>query len=165
MKKTKSLDNTQYELDEIFNFEDNFKDIDNTHYPEQVIASFQSFGVNTPLCIDYGENSNLFYVMSIDDDYNLKLVKVTEIKDIDGESIVIKCERQKQDNEKKIRFVNEVFKEIDLRQGLCNETFVKMLCNVFSEERLKEILECDDVEVLSFKGLMYLRIKDRAYRL
>ena len=165
MKKTKSLSNIEYELDEIFNFEDNFKNVNNIHLPEQIIASFKSFGINTDICIGYGEHSNLFYITAIEDEHDVKLAKVIDIRDIDDDKIIIRCECQKQDKEKKIRFVDSIVKEIDFRQGLCNEVFVKMLCNVFTEQRLKEIFECDDVEILSFNGLMYLKIMDRAYRL
>lgn len=162
--KTKSLSGIEYELDEVFDMD---KELDSKHLPEQLIISFPTLGKNMRLCVDYIDVSNPFVLAEVDGVPQIKSATITDIKKID-DNMVIKCvSDEKENKEKKIKYLNSVIEHIDFRQGSSSKVFVNMLSNVFTVERLKEILECDskDIEILLFKALMYFRVKDRAYRL
>ena len=164
MKLSKSITGKEYELNLIYDWDESFMNIDMSHYPEQIVAAYTSFGINSKVCLGYEEGSNLFFVVELDEEPQIKTARVIDVIEND-EIVIIKCVGDEQKKEDKMKLVNEVINDIDLRQGLYNDVFIDMLSNVFSEERLKEILECDDVEVMIFDKLMYLRVKDRAYRL
>ena len=90
-------------------------------------------------------------------------VTVTDIHQENGKTIIEASENIHK--EEKSKYVNKIMNEIDFSQGLNNERFVEMFSNVFTEERLKEILGSDDVEFLCFNGLMYFKLGDKAFRL
>lgn len=162
--KTKSLSGIEYELDEVLDLD---KELDSKHLPEQIIISFSTLGKNMRLCVDYIDVSSPFVLAEIDGVPQIKSATITDIERLDG-NMIIKCvSDEKENKEKKIKFLNSVIEHIDFKQGFSNKVFINMLSNVFTVERLKEILESDskDIEILLFKSLMYFRIKDRAYRL
>lgn len=164
MQKTKSLSNIEYELDEVFDFE---KELDYKHLPEQIIISLPVLGKNSRLCVDYKDSSNPFLVTEIDGVLQVKTAVVVDIEKKDDVMILRCVSDEKESHEKKIKYLNSVAKHIDFKQGLSNKVLVNMLCNVFTVDRLQEILECssDEIEMLVFRSFMYFRVKDRAYRL
>ena len=88
---------------------------------------------------------------------------VTKLFD-DGEKVIIEAEKIVRDDDKK-EILNKIIKKIDFDNALNNNLFIEMFSNVFTEEQLKHFLEQDDMEILLFDGLMYLKLGDKAYRL
>jgi hypothetical protein len=166
--KTKGLDKQEYLLDPPFKEEVMPK----KHYPEQIIATFHSFGIGTGLRMEGVKKrtsgllefpSDIIVDLEVEDELN-QWSKVISIED-KGDTVIIKAVSREDKKEDKTKYINGIADKIDFKQGLCNEVFIEMLTNVFTEERLNEILEIDDIEILSFNGLMFLKIKDKAYRL
>jgi hypothetical protein len=164
MQKVKSLDGTEYVLDAIGEIPlDKIKEEEGIHEPDKIIARFDSFGINTKVCVDYGVSS-LFSIFIGDDD--LPLLKQANVTDIveHGKTMVIYAEHKKVLG-KKVKITEEILEEMDFRQGVGKEVMMNMFSNLFTKGVLKNILECDEVEFLMFNKLMYIKVGDRAYRL
>jgi len=154
---TKNLEGEEFKLDSTIVDEEAEK-----HKPEQIVFPFRSFGVGTKLQMRKNDKAFIYSGMVIDDEIgNATVISVDE--DEDGQVTIYAIEETEKDT--KLKYLKEITKEIDFEQGMGNETMIKMLSNVFNERQLKEFLEADDIEILNFEGLMYLRHKDKAYRL
>ena len=155
------LDKTEYELETPF-FE--YVKNEKNYLPEKKIVAFMSFGIGTTLCMDYKGFSSEILLMEVNNDPTVKRAKVTNIEETENQ-VIIQPVSIKEPKEKKIKYVNKIIEKIDFKKGFCNKVFIEMLKNLFTQERLKEILEYESPEILCFNGLMYLKIKNRAYRL
>ena len=127
--KTKGLDKMEYVLERIFPEESIQADIE--HLPEQIIASFNSFGIGTSICVDYKEGSNPMLILELYGEPQIKTAKVTNVKE-EGENVIIEAVLKEKSKENKIKYVNKVINEIDFSQGLAKERLIEMLKNVFT---------------------------------
>jgi hypothetical protein len=131
------------------------------HKAKQTIIPFLSFGIGTKLSIDKEDEYNLTSINGM-----LQGINSATVYDIreNNKKVIIKAKR-KRDLDDKIYFVNQIINNIDFDNALTSDIFLKMFANVFTESELNEILACDEVEIISFNGLMYLKVNDKAYRL
>lgn len=169
---TKTIDGEEYELEEycIVHSENIEK-----HKPEILILPFNSFGLGTrlnfekpqdSLSIDlpgYGVSNEINYIDYIPIGGGEAKAVVTAFYEQDNKIIIEAMEDTKQEEKK--QFVDKIIKKIDFGDGLNNEVFVKMLSHVFSENQLKHFLDVDNIEILLFDGLMYIKCEEKAYRL
>ena len=135
------------------------------HQPEILILPFSSFGIGTRLRL---KRVDAFHEEDYEIDgwgglrYDSDAI-VTKIYEENGK-IIIDAETQTK-KEDKVKLVDKIIKKVDFDNALNENIFIEILSNVFTEEQLKKFLEQDDIEVLLFKGLMYLKVGDKAYRL
>ena len=155
--KTKGLDKKEYELNYGTFYEDD--KVNKKHLPDINIIPFMSFGYGTRIPI----KKCLYEGLIEPNDSELNGAEVVAFYNRKGKFIIEAEQNTK--NEKKRNYIKQIVNEVDFKQGLANETFVSMLTNVFSKKILKEILNADDIEILSFEGLMYLKVGKKAYRL
>ncbi len=160
--KTKGLNNKEYQLEYCMEYDN--KKIIKKHLPDINVIPFTSFGYGTLLpvnCIifDTGINMN----ENVNDLNQKTCAEITSFYNKNGK-FIIEAERNTKKEQKK-KYIKQIINEIDLRQGLANETFINILTNVFSKKNLKEILNTKNIEMLSFDGLMYLKVNKKAYRL
>ncbi len=156
--KTKGLDGGKYELKYYTDYDGKQKY--KNHQPDRIIIPFNSFGYGTRIPVR--EAKLRLNDITYDENIN-KGAEVVAFYNRNGKFIIEAVENTKK--EKKKKYVKNIMKEIDLTQGLANETFISILTNVFTKERLKEIRNAKNIEMLSFEGLMYLKVKNKAYRL
>ena len=156
--KTKGIDNTEYMLEHSNAF---FEPIDDKFMPEQKIISLRTIGIGIRLNMRRNslimENNDIIF----EEDIGNAVIK--EIKH-ENDRMIIYAE-EKTYKKDKLKFVEKIIDEIDLKQGVSKESFINMFSNVFSEKMLNKILEQDKIEMLSFEGLTYLKVDDKAYRL
>ncbi len=162
MKKilAKDLQGKEFEIELA---QENWEPIKEKHRPDKTIASFLSFGLGSRLRFEeIPEEDNV--IIDYADVYISKGdAVVTSLMD-DGKRVIIKAEKLLDDG-KKEEILNKIIKKIDFDNALNDEIFIAMLSNVFTEEQLKHFLVQDDIEILLFDGLMYLKSGDKAYRL
>ena len=157
-EKTKSLDKTEYELECAYPTPG---DPSKKHNAEITIIPFRTFGLGSIIFFEKSKN-DLLSVEDWEDSYQ-DGAQVTSFYQKGGK-VIIEAE-QKIEKTKKIKIVDKIVDKIDFKQGLCNDIFVQMLSNVFTEKQLNHFLEQKDIEILMFKGLMYLKCGKKAYRL
>jgi len=155
---TKGLDGTEYELNNPWFVTD--EEIENIK-PEQIIVPFNTLGIGTRLQLRENNKDRQYGPIMLPD--NTGSAVITEIEEKNNQLIIKAVENTKQ--EEKLKYTKEIIKEIDFSQGLGNERFVEILTNVFTKEQLLKMLNADDLEILLFDGLMYLRLDNKAYRL
>jgi len=155
---TKSLDKTEYELEQAY---PDWDDPKKKHNPEITIIPYQTFGLGSKIFFEKSEEP-IGNMTDYEDKYS-KGAQVTSFY-MKGGKIIIEA-AQKIDKTKKIKIVNKIVDKIDFKTGLTNELFVEMLSNVFTEKQLNKFLKQKDLEILIFKGLMYLKSGGKAYRL
>lgn len=157
----KALDKTEYELDLTYPLEINIED---KHKPGISIIPFLSFGLGTRL--NFEKDTHIAdteiqgwegYIIRPGD------AVVTNFYEEDNK-IIIEAQ-QKTDKEEKKEFLNKIIKKINLDNDYNEKLFVDMLSNVFTDKQLESFLSVDDLEVLLFDGLMYIKCGDKAYRL
>lgn len=140
------------------------------HQPEILILPFPSFGIGTRLKMEpldkvigeeyevETEEGESWGVFRSDND-----AIVTKVSEKNGE-IIIEAETQIRKEEKK-ELVNKIIKKVNFDNALNENIFIEILSNVFTENQLEKFLKQEDIEILLFKGLMYLKAGDKAYRL
>lgn len=161
---SKSLDKTKYELDEVY--PSDLLVVKKKHKPEIPIIPFLSFGLGSRLNFvkDTGKSDTEIagwegYLIRDKD------AVVTEFYQ-KGDKIIIKAKQStKEEKEEKKEFLNKIVKKINMDNDYNEKLFIDMLSNVFSDKQLKRLLKEDDIEILLFEGLMYLKCGDKAYRL
>ena len=158
IEKTKSLDKTEYQLECAYPTPG---DPNKKHDPEIIIIPFKTFGLGSMLFFEKSKNDLMTEI-----DWETSFEQGAQVTSLysKGNKIIIEAER-KIDKSKKIKVVNSIVDKIDFKAGLGNEIFIKMLSNVFTDKQLNHFLEQKDIEILMFKGLMYLKSGKKAYRL
>lgn len=158
--KTKDLNGKEYLL------ESQYPELTSSkkHNPEILIIPFCSFGIGARLTFEKLKGDT---EIEIHDDATLSYLEhsaiITDFRQ-EGDKFIIEAE-QNTKKEKKMEFVNKIIGKIDMNDSLSNEFFVDMLSNLFTEQQLQNFLNKDEIEILLFDNLMYLKSDDKAYRL
>lgn len=135
------------------------------HDPETLILPFSNFGIGTRLVFEKIEGVDTEVVIdgTTAIEYNESSAIVTDFRK-EGDKFIIEAETDTK-KEKKTEFINKIIGKIDMDDTLSDEFFVDMLSNVFTEKQLNDFLNKEDIEILLFDNLMYLKSDDKAYRL
>lgn len=158
--KTKDLEGKEYLL------ESQYAEIvkDEKYDPAVLIIPFCSFGIGARLTFEKIEGDT---EIQVEEEmifrYRANGAIVTDFRQ-EGDKFIIEAETNTK-KEEKMEFVNKIIGRIDMDDSLSDEFFVDMLSNVFTEEQLQNFLNKDEIEILLFDNLMYLRSEDKAYRL
>ncbi len=158
--KAKDLKGNEYILDSQY-----FEEVSSKkHEPEILIVPFTSFGVGTRLTFEKIENDT---EIQIDDlkYFESGAAVVTDFRQ-EGNKFIIEAE-QNTKKEKKMEFVNKIIGQVDMDDNLSDGFFLDMLANVFTEQQLQSFLNKskEELEILLFDNLMYLKSDNKAYRL
>ncbi len=156
--KTKTLDKTEYELEQAY---PDWDDPKKKHKPEINIIPYITFGLGSRIFFEISKET-----VSDTTDYTDQYIKGAQVTAFyqKGNKIIIEAEK-KIDKTKKIKIVNKIVEKIDFKKGLTNDLFIEMLSHVFTEKQLNQFLKQKDLEILIFDGLMYLKSNGKAYRL
>ncbi len=138
------------------------------HNPETLVIPFISFGIGARLTFEKVEND---YGIEVEGagPLNFKCMEssavITDFRK-EGDKFIIEAERDTKE-EKKTEFIDKIVGRMDMDDCLSDEFFVDMLSNVFTEQQLQSFLNKnkDELEILLFDNLMYLKLDDKAYRL
>ncbi len=138
------------------------------HSPGIIIIPFTSFGVGTRLTFEKVEND---IIKGAESDGPIGFVcfensaVVTDFRR-EGDKFIIEAQKDTK-KEKKMEFVNKIIGRIDMNDNLSDEFFIDMFTNVFTEQQLQNFLNKskEELEILLFDNLMYLKSDNKAYRL
>jgi len=157
----KALDKTEYEIDLAYKSETNVAD---KYKPNISIIPFLSFGLGTRLNFEKDTQRPDTEVQGWEG-YIIRPgdAVVTNFYEKD-DKIIIEAQ-QRTDKEEKQEFLNKIIKKINLDNNYNEKLFVDMLSNVFTDKQLECFLSIDDLEILLFDGLMYVKCENKAYRL
>ncbi len=159
--KTKDLDGNEYLL------EYQYPEIVSSkkHNPETLILPFSNFGIGSRLVFEKveGVDGEIVIDGTTPIEYNESCGIITDFRK-EGDKFIIEAETNTK-KEKKTEFVNKIIGKIDMEDTLSDEFFIDMLSNIFSEKQLNDFLNKEDIEILLFDNLMYLKSDNKAYRL
>ena len=134
------------------------------HNPETLIIPFTSFGIGARLTFEKIEAAT---EVEVDEVINFRYMEhsavITDFRQ-EGDKFIIEAETNTK-KEKKMEFVNKIIGKIDMDDSLSDGFFLDMLSHVFTEQQLQDLLNKDNIEILLFNNLMYLKVKNKAYRL
>lgn len=134
------------------------------HNPETLIIPFTSFGIGGRLMFEKIEaDTEVVVEGGMGFRYMESSAVITDFRR-EGDKFIIEAEFNTK-KEKKTDFVNKIIGKIDMDDTLSDEFFVDMLSNVFTEQQLQNFLNKEEIEILLFNNLMYLKSEDKAYRL
>ena len=157
---TKTLDGKEFKLDETY--PSSLRKIKKKHQPAQIISPFASFGIGTKLNFQDAkkESIDLEFGGELNDENAASVTAFYE----EGDKIIIEAEKETE-KEEKMKFVNKIVRKLNFKENLSNKVFIDLLSNVFTDKQLQEFIDKDDLEIILFDGLMYLKVKNKAYRL
>ncbi len=158
--KTKDLNGKEYLL------ESSWAEMtkEEKYNPETLIIPFTSFGIGGRLMFEKIEGDTEVMVEGgIGFRYMDSSAVITDFRQ-EGDKFIIEAKFNTK-KEKKNDFVNKIIGRIDMDDTLSDEFFVDMLSHVFTEQQLQNFLNKDDLEILLFNNLMYIKSGDKAYRL
>ena len=157
--KTKDLNGNEYLLESQYP-----ETLSEKHNPEILIIPLCTFGIGTRLTFEKVESGTQIQVEgAIGFSYSENAATVTDFRQ-EGDKFIIEAENNTK-KEKKMEFVNKIIGKVDMDDSLSDEFFVDMLSNVFTEQQLQNFLNKEEIEILLFDNLMYLKSEDKAYRL
>ncbi len=160
MTTTKTLDGKEYKLDERYSSDIYLQK--KKYNPDILIIPFTSFGIGNRLNFEkIRVNDNNIEIGC--DIYNENSAIVTALYEKDGK-IIIEAEKDTK-KEEKMKFVNKIIRKINFSDSLNDKLFISLLSNVFTDKQLEQFINEDDLEIILFNGLMYLKVRDKAYRL
>lgn len=159
---TKTLNKEKFELDETYSGWNGKPD--KKHLPEIEIIPYVSFGIGTKINVEKNPTDPIIELYELEGQrINPGMARVTRIFQ-KKEKVIIEAEIDTK-KAKKMEFVNKIVKKINFKDGLKNNIFIKMFANVFSQKQLERFIKAKDLEMVLFDGLMYLKHKNKAYRL
>ncbi len=160
MTTTKTLDGKEYKLDGRYP-SDIFQQ-KKKHNPDILIIPFISFGIGSKLNFEKIDHSHS--QISLGDINSWETAALVTAFYEEDEKIIIEAEKDTK-KEDKMKFVNKIVKKINFSDGLKDKIFIDILSNVFTDKQLEQFINEDDLEIILFDGLMYLKVRGKAYRL
>ncbi len=160
---TKTLDKKEFELEEAY--PSSFYAQKKKHEPAVIIKPFVSFGIGSRLKFKESDLTTTSVEIGgqlFEDGAASVTAFYQDPKNPD--KIIIEAEKNIH-KEEKMKFVNKIVKKINLEGSLKDEMFIKILSRVFTDKQLEQFIKEDDLEIILFEGLMYLKVGKKAYRL